>query len=282
MIRLFKSHDERTLPRIQQIEARHRIPRLDPVAHTLPAHIDRRRKARTAQRLHIHSLPAVLTRLRDDARLLCTLPAQLHHHTHRVALRHHSIATLRLHEHHFRARNTVQICRRPQRPQEQSRELPTRRRHHRAHHTKDRSRVAEIPPHQLYRQQARHLHPLHPARYIILQKCPKLLRIKHLALRLSQLHRREQILPQPRLCMFNEPRQLPRIGRMKQPRQTLPPSNHQHREIRRAGKRPPQPIRHPHLKIDGRDNEHREQQHRERRKDTASHDQAPPPGRESA
>ena len=258
MIRLFKLRDERSLARIQHVVARHRVARLDAVADIFAPDIDRRGKSVAAERLHIRRLPAVFARLGDHVRLVRPLAAKLHHDPHGVALRHQFVAALGLHEDDFRPRDAVQICRRPKRAQQQRGELPACRRNHRADHTQHRDRVADVAPHELHGEQRLHLHALHFPRHIVLQKRAELLRVEYLALRLPQLHRREQILAQPWFCVLDEPRELPRIRRVKQPSKTLPPSNHEHRRVSRPGQRPAQPIRHPHREIDPRDDEHGE------------------------
>ena len=259
MIRLFELRDVRPLARIQQMIACHRVARFDAVAHTFTPHIHRRGKSIAAERLHVGGLPSILAGLRNDVRLVHPLAAKLHHDAHRIALRHQFTAAIRLDDLHLCPRNAIEICRRPKRPQQQRGELPARRRNHRTDHAQHRRCVADVAPHELHGQKRLHLHALHFPRDIILQKRAELLGIKHLALRLPKLYGGQQIFTQPWLRMLDEPRELPRIRRVKQPRQTLPPRNHQHRQIRGTGQRPAQPVGHSHRKIDRRDDEHREQ-----------------------
>ena len=218
--------------------ASHRVASLDAVAHTFAPHVHRRGKSISAERLHISRLPAILARLRDDVRLVHPLPAQFHHDAHRIALRHHFTAAIGFHDLHLRPRNAIEICRWPKRPQQQRRELPASRRNHRADHAQHRRRIADVAPHELHGQQRLHLHALHFPRDIILQKCAELLGVKHLALRLPKFYGGQQILTQPWFRVLNEPRKLPRIRRVEQPGKTLPPSNHQHRQVCRTGQRP--------------------------------------------
>ena len=109
MIRLFKRSDERPFPRIEQIVAGDCITRFDAIAHAFAPHINRRSKAIATKWLHVHRLPSVLRSFSDDPGLVRPLAAEHHEHTNRVALRHEFVSALGLHDHHFRARDAVEI-----------------------------------------------------------------------------------------------------------------------------------------------------------------------------
>ena len=274
--RLLKFRDVRPLARIQQILPRERVARLDAVAHARAAHLHGRGETVAAERFHVHHLPAAAVfsvAHRLDARAVRRLAYEFDHHAHRVALRDDAVPALGLVHDHLCPRDALEICAGKKRAQEQRVKAPPARSHHHNHRDADGHRTADGAPDQLHGQQRTDFHGTHAPGDIRLQQRAELLRVKNLAGRPAEFHRREQVLAQPRLRVFDQPRKLPLIRRVQQLPQTLPPHDHQHRGVRDAAQRPAQPVgQHPFQIHDGH-REHRQQQHRDGREHALDDDQ---------
>ena len=265
--------------RIEQILPRERIAGLDAIPHARTAHLHGCRETIISQRLHVHHLPATGVAHRLDARAVRGLAREQNLHTHRVALRHDPVAALgQLHD-HLRARDALQIGPRREHAQQQRPKAPAACKHHRDRCDTDGKRPSDRASDQRDRQQRLHLHAAHATRDIRLQQRTELLRIKDLARRAPEFHRREQILTQPWLRVLDQPRKLPLVGRVQQLPQTLPPQHHEHREIRRAAQRPPRPLGQPPAQIHARNHEHREHERRDRGEHSLDGDEPPAPPR---
>jgi hypothetical protein len=73
--------------------------------------------------------------------------------------------------------------------------------------------------------------------------------------------------------VFDQPRKLPLIRAVQEPRKALPPRDDQHRRIGRPTECPAAPIRQNKEKINRRHEQHGQQQHGERREDATHHDE---------
>ena len=258
--------------------ARAPIARLHPVAHVFAAHLNGCGKAVAAQRFHLGNVPPVRRADRLDVRGLRRHAFHLNDHRHRVALRHRGIARARRFDEQLRARHVLEIRARHQRAEEERLETVLADQHQPHHRHGDRQRHPDVALDQRHRQQRRHFQTLHPRGNVRLEQAAELIRIKNVALRAPQLHRREQVLAQLRLRVLHEPRDLPLVRRVQKLMQTQPPRDRQHRYVGHRAQRPAHPVGHQREKeIHPRHEDHRAHEHRHRRENPAQNDQRPPP-----
>ena len=280
VVGLFKSGLVRARHRAQFVAPRERVARLHAIAHRVATDLDRRGKAVAAERRHLHHAPALHRALRLQLRGLRFFAAQLHDQPHHVAVRHGLVAGLWLDDLHLRRGNALQIRARHQRPQEKRTETEIAQHHEGGHRVHDHRRHADGPADQRHRQERRHFQTLHPRRDIRLQQLAELRRVENLAMRAPEFHRREQILAQLRLCVLDEPCDLPLVGRVQELRHALPPRDGHHRRVSHRAERPPYRIRQEKREIHRRHDDHRAEQHRRRREHPAQQNELPPPPRE--
>ena len=256
---------------------------LHPVGHAVPPDLDRRGETVTfsRHRKHVRHTPTLGRALRFHLRGFRHLAAEFHLHAHRIAVGHGLVRVFRQDELEARGRDAVEISARHQRPQEERAKAVLADHHEAADNRHDHRRDHRVALDQRHREQRGHLQTLHPGGNVRLEQVAELRRIKNVALRAAQLDRREQILAQLRLRVLDQPRDLPLVRRLQELPHALPPGDRQNRRVRRPGHHPANPVRQQrHHEIHDRHEDHRGEQHRDRREDAANDDQPPPPAGE--